>query len=85
MKHIKDIFKHNYAAKKVFRELAILKQLSNISFKCTFIAKLLKVVIPFREPEHLDGKSNDEKISKMSYESPEKKKSAKDVSKEKKE
>ena len=64
------IFKHNYAAKKVFRELSILRQLSNINFKCTLIAKLLKVVIPSREPE-----LQDEKLSSVSYHSPKKQKS----------
>ena len=67
VKHIKDIFKHNYAAKKVFRELSILKQLSNLDFKCNFIAKLLKVVIPVRGLDPLDGKPLGEKLSETTH------------------
>ena len=44
IKHIENIFKHNYHAKKVARELALMIQLANE--ENIFSAKLLDVVIP---------------------------------------
>ena len=49
IKHIEEIFKHNYHAKKVARELALLIQLS--SDENIFSTRLLDVIIPGVTPQ----------------------------------
>ena len=45
VKHLTNIFRNNYSATKVAREIAVMQQLSK--YKVSFFARLLDVIIPF--------------------------------------
>ena len=46
IKHIPDIFRHNYHAKSVLRELSLLMQLSSNPADNIFCTQLLDVIVP---------------------------------------
>ena len=64
IKHVTGIFKHNYAAKKMLRELYLLIELSKDTDSNMFCTQLLDIVVPgmhFTSKEHTVNRSDPNK------------------------